>query len=346
MNKQIISVLLFFLLTSLSFLSAQNSSNSDNIEKVSLLFKDQSILPIKLSYSNKELKKETNDSTYIKSFLSYKQDDGAWKTLDIELRARGNFRRSNCYFVPVKIKIKKENYKTTLFKGNKKLKLVLPCKNSKDKSDNIIKEYLAYKLYEVISPYNFKTRLVDISLSESKGKKIIEHNIKGFLIEDDKKVAKRYNGKIVKASISPFGQDATTCAQNAYFQFMIGNVDFSIAKQHNAKLLYIDKKIFPLPYDFDMSGLVNPSYGDPALGLSSMTERKFRGVKRDLIVMQQIRQEFINNKAEMLKIVDSLESSFEIQKEFEMAKQYINDFFNIIINDKRFNEEILSGMRE
>jgi len=345
MNKQIISVLLFFQLTTLSFLVAQNESNISETKKVSKLFKDQSILPIKLSYSNKELKKETNDSTYIKSFLSYKQDDDTWKTLDVELRARGNFRRSNCYFVPVKIKIKKENYKKTLFKGNKKLKLVLPCNTTSDNNDNIIKEYLAYKLYEVISQYNFKTRLVDISLSETRGKKIKEHNIKGFLIEDDKKVAKRHEGKIINRSIHPLAQDPTTCVQNAYFQFMIGNVDFSIAKQHNAKLLYIDKKIFPLPYDFDMSGLVNPSYGNPGLGMTSMTQRKFRGVKRSTIVMQQVRQEFISNKGEMLKIVNDLKSSFENQKEFDMAKNYINDFFDILINDKHFNEEILSVMR-
>ena len=346
MNKQIISILLFFQLTTLSFLVAQNESNISETKKESNLFKDQSILPIKLSYSNKELKKETNDSTYIKSFLSYKQDDGTWKTLDVELRARGKFRRSNCYFVPVKIKIKKENYKKTLFKGNKKLKLVLPCNTGIDNNDNILKEYLAYKLYEVISQYNFKTRLVDISLSESRGKKIKEHNIKGFLIEDDKIVAKRHEGKIIDRSINPLNQDPTTCVQNAYFQFMIGNVDFSIAKQHNAKLLYIDKKIFPLPYDFDMSGLVNPNYGNPGLGMKSMTQRKFRGVKRSTILMQRVRQEFISSKDEMLKIVNDLKSSFENQKEFDMAKNYINEFFDILINDKYFNQEILSAMRE
>ena len=47
--------------------------------------------------------------------------------------------------------------------------------------------------------------------------------------------------------------DADASVRNAMFQYMIGNTDFSTAYQHNNKLLYIDKLIIPLPYDFDMS---------------------------------------------------------------------------------------------
>lgn len=345
MNKQIIYVLLIFQLTLTPFLFAQNLNNSADLENVSLLFKDQSILPIRLSYSNKELKKNTNDSTYIKTTLSYKNENDEWQKMDIEIRARGKSRRDICYYVPVKIKIKKSVSKGTLFEGNKKLKLVVPCLITKDNNDNVIKEYIAYKLYEVISSYNFKTRLVDISLTEKRGKKVKDHNIKGILIEDDKKVAKRHKGKIVERSINPFAQDNIACVQNAFFQFMIGNVDFSIQEQHNAKLLYIDKSIFPLPYDFDMCGLVNPSYGVPPLGLSSMTQRKFRGVKRELLIMEQVRQEFIKNKILIQTIVQSLENEFENLSEFNNAKEYISDFFQVLLNEKRYKKEIVAQMR-
>ena len=345
MNKQIIYVLLIFQLTLTPFLFAQNLNNSADSENVSILFKEQSILPLKLSYSNKELKKFTNDSTYIKTTLSYKNVNNEWKELDVEIRARGKSRRKICYYVPVKIKIKKSISKGTLFEGNKKLKLVVPCLTAKDKNDNVIKEFIAYKLYEVISPYNFKTRLVDISLSEKRGKKVKEHQIKGILIEDDKKVAKRHNGKIVERAINPLAQDNTVCVQNAFFQFMIGNVDFSIREQHNAKLLYVDKTIFPLSYDFDMSGLVNPSYGTPPLGMTSMTQRKFRGVKRDLLIMEQVRQEFIKKKNLMQSIVQSLENEFENKSEFENAKEYISAFFQVLLNEKRYKNEIVKQMR-
>ena len=155
------------------------------------------------------------------------------------------------------MKIKKSSSKETLFEGNKKLKLVLPCKLESDLNDNIIKEYLAYKIYEVVSPYHFKTRELDIEFEEPKGKKTKVYQLKGFLIEDDKKVAKRFDGKVFERYTHPLAMDATTSVQNTFFQYMIGNTDFSVAYQHNGKLLFVNKKIMPLPYDFDMSGSVS-----------------------------------------------------------------------------------------
>ena len=56
---------------------------------------------------------------------------------------------------------------------------------------------MAYKIFELMSPYNFKTRLVSIDFDEVRGKNIRNHQLKGFLIEDDKVVAKRFDGKVV-----------------------------------------------------------------------------------------------------------------------------------------------------
>jgi hypothetical protein len=348
---QIIYVLIFLQSSSTPFLFAQDLNSSEDSESISLLFKEQSTLPIKLSYSNKELRKHTNDSTYIKTTLSYKSDIDELRELDVQIRARGKFRRENCYFPPVKIKIKKSEAKGTLFSDHKKLKLVVPCKLEKDNNDNVVKEYIAYKLYEVISPYHFKTRLVDISLSETRGKKMKEHQIKGFLIEDDKKVAKRHSGKVIKASIHPLGQDDLTSVRNAFFQFMICNIDFSTAKQHNAKLLYIDKQIFPVPYDFDMSGLVNASYSvvsqtqNNEITITSVEERQYRGFKRNDEIITKVRQEFLNNKGRMLDILDDTEVLFENKNEFIKAKSLISEFFRVLINEKRFTKDVIEQMR-
>ena len=303
-----------------------------------------------MSYSNNELRKNTNDSTYIKSTISYKEDD-TWKKIDVELSARGNFRRERCFFVPVKVKIKKSKSKGTLFKNQKKLKLVVPCLNSKDMNDNVLKEFIAYKFYENISKYNFKTRLVQISLSEIKGKSKKEHTLKGLLIEDDKNVADRFKARVVGRSIHPLKQDDITSIQNAFFQYMIGNVDFSIAKLHNAKLFYIDKKIIPVPYDFDMNGFVDPSYETVSSRpknsflINKVTERKFRGYRRDVKLFEQVRQEFLKNKTAFIAIIAGFENQFENQSEYDKAKEYIVDFFKILENDKSFKSEILDEMR-
>ena len=351
MKNQIICVLLFFSLYLPTFIYAQDNSNIESASE-SKLFDDQAILHLKLSYSNKEIKKETNDSTYIKSSFNYKIDNDTWASVPVELRSRGNFRLNNCYFAPIKIKIKKSNAKSTILEGHKKLKLVLPCLVQKDNDDNVIKEYMAYKLYEVISPYYFKTRLLNISFTEIKGKKTKEHRIKGFLIEDDKVVAKRLDAKILKRDIHPLEQEALISLKNTFFQYMIGNTDFSAAKQHNEELFYINKAILPIPYDFDMSGLVNASYATVGntqkgtLKITSVTQRQYRGFKRDPVLVFKVRAEFIENRMKLLEVVSSLKPYFENASEYEKAYDYITSFFQIIMNDSKFNSDIVAEMRD
>ena len=153
----------FILLISF-FVSAQKPIKSD------LLYKDQTPLSIKLNYSNKEVNAKTDDSAYIKTNMEFLHEE-KWSSIELRIRAMGNFRRSECYFPPIKMKIKKDQYKETLFDGNKSMKLVLPCKLEPEINDNILQEFIAYKIYEQISPYHFKTRRVDIDFNEIRGKK-------------------------------------------------------------------------------------------------------------------------------------------------------------------------------
>ena len=329
----------------------QDIKNSGNIEKVTKLYKTQKILPIKFSYSNKDIKNKTNDSTFIKTDLSYEQEDGTWKTFEVDLRARGYFRRKTCYFQQLKIVIKKSVAKETLFKGNKKLKLVLPCLKRDGMNDDIVKEFMAYKLFEIISPYHLKTRMVSVDFTETRGKKTLNHKLKGFLIEDDKKVANRFNGKVFKGKMHTLGQDTITSVRCSFFQYMIGNTDFSAAYQHNQKLIYVDKKMIPIPYDFDMCGFVDASYAEvPVIGnekfpITQVTERIYRGFKRDRKIFEQIRNEYLNNKDKFFEIIDSFEQYFDNPKEFAIARKYIGKFFDVLENSSEFRNKIISAAR-
>lgn len=111
-----------------------------------------------------------------------------------------------------------------------------------------------------LSHFSFKTRLVDINYEELRGEKARIHDIIGFINEDDKNVAKRTGGKILKSKVHPMEQDSKNYVRHAFFSVYIGNIDFSSTYLHNADLISKDNKIFPVPYDFDMSGLVNASY--------------------------------------------------------------------------------------
>jgi hypothetical protein len=345
MNKQIgyIFVLISFFFWNYSH--SQENIKSESTKSQAEVFLDHDILPIKLSFSIKDMKKETNDSTYIDSDLVYQLKDASWQTLPVNLRARGNNRLKNCFFPPIKVKIKKSDSKHTPFEDHKNLKIVLPCLLESDKNDNIVKEYLAYKLFEIISPYHFKARLLDVEFEEVKGDKSKTYNLKGIFVEDDKSVAKRLDGKIYERDMHPLNQEPIASIRNAFFQFMIGNTDFSTAYQHNMKVIYINKTMVPLPYDFDMAGIVNTSYAASSIAVNSVTERKYRGFVRDKALFEQVRREFIDNKDKLISVMDENATYFDQPEEFNTAKDYILSFFDILVNNKKFKNEILEQAR-
>ncbi len=337
MKKQVISLII--LLISFAGFS-QKAMKSD------ALFSDQTPLEIKLGYSNKDMNRKTNDSTFIDTTLEFLQNE-KWSSLQVNLRARGNFRRNECYFPPIKMKIKKDQYQGTIFDGNKTMKLVLPCKLESENNDNILQEYIAYKIYERISPFHFKTRRVNIDFSEPKGKKIKKFALKGFLIEDDKRVAKRHEGKVFERYVHPMAMQHLTSVQNAFFQYLLGNTDFSVAYQHNGKLLYVNKEIIPLPYDFDMTGWVNPSYAtvNTTLGINSVQDRKYRGFKREQQYFDEVRQQFLDQKVDLMKMISSFEGEFSNQSEYENMFEFLKSFYDVLEDDSKFQKSIVEDSR-
>ena len=325
------------------FILLNSALRAQQIFKQDLLFSNKKPLKIKLNYSNKNLNKNTNDSTFIKSKLIFFEKKKN-KEIQVSLRARGNFRRKHCYFTPVKIKIKKSDALNTIFSDNRTLKLVLPCKNNRDKNDNILKEFIAYKIYEIISPYYFKTRRLEVDYTNQKNKKGINYNLAGFLIEDDDKVAKRFDGKIVKRKISPLAMDDFNSVNLSFFNFLIGNTDFSSAHQHNGKLLFYEKKIIPIPYDFDLTGWVKPKYG---LGITnrlgySFEERNYIGFKRGKNIYSKVRNHYLRLKEKIFNTVELYESEFEYKKSYNLMMDYLIGFYEILEDDKLYDNLIIS----
>lgn len=315
------------------------------------VFDVQNPLHIALSISIKEVKKSKEDSSYISDKLYYQDASGINDSIKIGLKGRGNFRLRECYFPPLWIKIKKDKSKGTLFEGNKKLKLVLPCYTQRSNSDLILKEYLCYKLYDVISPYAFKTRLADIDLTEQRGKKNKMFKVKGILIEDIDKTAKRTDSKTAEVTrINPQALQDTGALRFDLFQFMIANTDWSKTFQHNNKLIYRQPYYIPVPYDFDMSGLVDAPYavvsmiGDKQLPIESVRERLYRGFCRSPELTQFVRSEFLLKEETLLSIPDLLNGELS-DKEITGIKEYLKEFFDILRNDNLFATNILDKCR-
>ena len=76
--------------------------------------------------------------------------------------------------------------------------------------------------------------------------------------------------------------DAPTLTRMMLFEYMIGNTDFSIWALHNVRIVQDRaRKLFPVPYDFDLSGFVHAPYAtpDPRIGIRSVLDRLYREIR-------------------------------------------------------------------
>jgi len=312
------------------------------------LFQKKEIINLRADGSIKSIKKKSNDSTFVTGKFQYDKGNDQWVTMPVKARVRGNYRLKNCYFPPLKLKFSKKDSKATPFEGNKTLKLVVPCKTSADKNILIRKEYLCYQFYQALSPYYFRTRLANLELTEISKKKPRTYELLTFFVEDNSMVATRGNGKVIdKKGISPGVFDEKQSLRNDFFQYMIGNADWSAVFQHNSNTLFVNGKYIPLSYDFDMAGFVNAAYSHenpPTLGTGDPRERVYRGFCKSESAMQEIRKEFLEKESVIHGIIDQHESYFA-KYELKDMHDYLNEFFEILKSDSRFKSSIVESCR-
>jgi hypothetical protein len=314
--------------------------------QISPLFASEKPLEVELITSLEELKQSKSDTVFFSTLLRYQTDQGEWDSLEVSLRARGNSRRAKCQFPPIRVKIKKKDSKNTIFSEDKALKLVIPCQYNYAYNDLIMKEYICYKFYETVTPYHFKTRLVNLTLTDIKNRKSKTYNLRAFLIEDDDQVAQRFNAKVSKAKmVMPHSINDTIALQQDFFAFMIGNTDWSNTVQHNVKVVELkgDKNI-PVPYDFDLSGFVSAPYALPYdyLPIKTVQERLYRGICRESDLVNYIKNQFLLNEKVFQETLNTYQKEIN-SNEFKIARNYLNSFFEILKNDKEFNAQILSN---
>ncbi len=312
------------------------------------LFDSEEPLPIELKFSIKQLKAETDDTTFMASQMIFESAPGQKDTLEIEIRTRGNFRLENCFYPPMRVKMKKKVAANTVFQGDRNLKLVLPCSKAKTADIYLGKEYLAYQLYEDIAEYTFHTRLLRVKLTNTDDKKGETVELLGFFIEDDDDVADRFGGKILgDKRIIPTLMEDTATVRHDFFQMMIGNTDWSGLFQHNEKVLMLDEKtIVPLAYDFDMTGLVNPPYAqvNKNIGIERVTDRLYRGFCRDPKLMQTIREELLAKETRIFETVEKNRKYID-EAHSKACRQYLKEFFDILKSDRLFGQKILNACR-
>ncbi|GAB3287592.1 hypothetical protein [Hymenobacter tenuis] len=273
--------------------------------------------------------------------LLYQDAAGHSRTLIVQVRVRGNRRKDPtvCDFPPLLIRFPQAEVEATPFGKVKELKLTTHCQ-----ADHfVVREYLVYKLYNLLTTISFRARLCRVTYQDSNNKRkpSVHH---AFLLEEATSLAQRNNATIVPKPLA-IGMQHThqkTMAMLAFFQFMIGNTDWSVPYRHNIRLLSLDKSTpsYPVPYDFDYSGLVMTPYAVPPqqLGITSVRQRLFRGYSFPEEIYAETRTLFNARRTDFYNVY--LKCPYISEEEKTFATRFLDEFYKTINDPKDFERSI------
>ncbi|HNP24393.1 MAG TPA: hypothetical protein PKM63_06445 [Panacibacter sp.] len=321
------TLLLLLILISVTACFAQEKKSKDSIK----IFKDDEALNVKIVTDIKKLLASKRKPAYQEAQWVGKLPDSTEINETIRLRARGVFRRETCYIPNVKLNF--HNPTSEKLYSLNELKLVSPCENGDAADQLLLKEYLIYKMYNLLTKKSFKVRLLNLTFEDSKGNKkpIVQH---GFLLENVERMADRNK---CNEYTKPTRQENTDRGQMTLvtlFQYMIGNTDWECNNFHNIKLITPKdeptQKPYAVPYDFDFAGLVNAPYAspNPLAGTTQVTERWYMGYARTLEELQTTITIFTDQKQKILDLVNNCDLLTKLNKKDMIS--YLNDFFDRI----------------
>lgn len=253
-----------------------------------------------------DLMNNRKKTDYIPAQLS----DKGGKVFPLEVRTRGKFRRARCEIPPIKLKFSKDSLLAGQMNKMNEIKLVLPCLDRSDSEELIIREYIAYRMYETLSPGSCaRARLIQLKLKDHKKKR--PKKMFAMLVEHEEEVSKRLHCSVVEEwGIKPEHLQADQAALMVLFQFMIGNTDWEIVSCRNIMLLQpadSTSKIIPIPYDFDFSGLVSAPYASPSSesGLATVRDRFLMAQGMEKTALEHARETLIKAKPSLYAWCDN-----------------------------------------
>lgn len=335
MNK----VFTVLLLALISFVSpAQDSTNKElqiQLQR-SVFFSSTDPLEITLMSDFRQLKRKRQKKVYQPGTATVTFPGLQPITENVELAARGENRRITCVYPPVIVNFK--NPKAPKLSSLKKMKLVGGCATGSYDEELVLKEYLVYKMFNMLTDFSYGVRLARITYKDVQNK-TKEYSQYGFLIEDVDDMAKRnncreYQKQVIYGSLT----DRHQMTLVSMFQYMIGNTDWSLPNKHNVRFVQLrtDTVSYPyiVPYDFDYCGLVNAPYAipQPEFGIEKVTDRYYRGLARAKEEIDPLIQLFKEKREFMTAMI----RNFELLKPKvrESMIDYLDSFYKDL-DDKR-----------
>ncbi len=312
------------------------------------LFRGEAPVQVTLTTNLRDLTRE-RDSLELEWFgaeLKWVDSAGSERTMPVELRARGHFRRqsSNCTFPPLFVRAGREAREGTLLQGNPRLKIVTPCRPaSADYQQYIFTEYKAYRSYAVLDSVHHRVRLANITYVDS-ASRMRPITVTAFFMETDEEVGDEHGLEVFERQGALWDVfDGPHIDRIALWEFAIGNTDWSVSALHNI-VIYTDSSgaYRPVAYDFDWTGLVNPRYAypNPTLGIRTVRQRLHRGPCRTAEQWAPTIAYFQSKRAELDRIWTTAEPGQDARRLSE-AKAYLDEFWRVLENPRDFKRAVI-----
>lgn len=318
------------------------------------LFADEDLLEVTLDGPFATIDRERDeDKDYEGGSLTY-TDDGREMTLEAKYQVRGHFRlrRDICSHAQLWVDLDKDKVGGTLFANQNRIKLVVQCRPESRYARYLIKEYQAYRFFNLLSDVSFRVRLARVTYRDTDSDET-RTNI-GFFIEDRDRLAARVGMDTVEENaIDYHALDPIQANLTDMFMVMIANTDYSIISAesdeccHNAKLFQPHGRdtYFPAPHDFDASGYVDTAYAEPSarLNLRDVRQRLYRGFCVSAGVLDNTLAAFRDHKADILAIAG--DTTFVNQRTANNSVEYLETFFDILDDPEKRQREFLDDCR-
>jgi len=313
------------------------------------LFQSDETLQVTITAPLTTLVKERAKEDYLPGVFQFTEADGTVVDLDLQIRTRGNFRHRPCAFPPLRLNFKKSQANGTLFDKQNIMKLVVHCKNSDNYEQIVLREFLAYRIFNALTDLSFRVRLLRVTYIDSEEQRK-QQTYYAFLIEHKKRLAKRHDRKeeiIERATIGSIQPDQLNLT--SIFEFLIGNTDFSpIAGAlgglccHNYVLFgNNDDPLVAIPYDFDQSGFVSAPYAAPSpnFRIRNVRTRLYRGRCVNNEHVPASLQEFRDGRDAIYAVVDAQEGLSSGTR--KSIVKYIDKFYKLIDDTRDVEKHII-----
>lgn len=320
------------------------------------LFESDTLLSLRLSAPLRSIARDrSSEPEYLGGVLTLLTAGGKEETFEVKVRPRGNSRRDRevCRFPPLRVNFRKSEVEGTVFAGQDKLKMVTHCRPGERHRKFVYKEYLAYRMLNQVTPTAFRVRPLQVEYVDTDRDDRRETHF-GFFIEHDQRLARRLETTVVEPDTGVDYRllEPEQASLMELFQFMIGNTDFSFLRAeeggccHNAVLLSAgEDRYAPVPYDFDISGFVDPPYAvvDHQLPIRTVRQRFYRGICREGGVHELAVRRFQESREAIFATLQN-ETGLEADERRE-AVAYIESFYDVLDDPERLTDDVLNACR-